>query len=212
MSQNLIPAVWAEGSFEANSPFNTIVDPAVFYTVESVDTVQMLLAEKVDIWKLVLEPVGIAQDQAQTYIDQAITDEAVVIALTSRGNKPVYVLSTYMKSFPLVDGVILEHICIIADLGACPPGFKDRINAAVEHINNYIKTSIGIQNPRTTIGVVPTRAYISKEQSDAWEKTRQQAITENPSDLARNEKLVTENQQLYAYINELEERLKATNP
>lgn len=212
MSQNLIPMVWAAGVFEAESPFSTVVDPAVYYTVEAVETVRELLAQKVDLYKMVLAPVGIAQDQAQTYIDQAVTDEAVVITLSSRGHPQVYVLSTYLKSFPLVDGVTLEHVCIIADLGACPPALKDRINAAVEHFNQYIKTAMGIQQPRTVLGVVPTRAYISKEQADAWENTRQQNITENPSDVVRIEQLTTENQQLYTYIGQLENQLKAKNP
>lgn len=212
MSQNLIPMVWAAGVFEAESPFTTVVDPAVYYTVEATQTVRELLAQKEDLYKMVFAPVGIAQEEVQAYIDQAVTDEAVVITLSSRGAPQVYVLSTYLKSFPLVDGVTLEHICIISDLGAVPPALKDRINSAIEHFNSYIQASLGIQQPRTVIGVVPTRAYISKEQADAWENTRQQNITQTTSDVVRVEQLTTENQQLYTYIKQLEDQLKAKNP
>ncbi|UQT02710.1 hypothetical protein YUBABA_01210 [Serratia phage vB_SmaM-Yubaba] len=212
MSQNLIPAVWAKGSFEAENPFSNVVDPKVFYTVEAVRTIPEMQAEKEDLYKLIFEPVGITQDQYQSYVDQAIANNAVVIVLTSRGRPDTYLLSTYLKSFPLVDGVIYERVCIISDLGACPPAFKDRINSVIAHFNEYIKNAVGIQDPRTVIGTIPTRGYVSKEQADAWENTRQQTITRNPSDVVRIEELTTENQQLYTYINQLEAQLKAKNP
>lgn len=212
MSSNLIPAPWAAGSFEANAPFNLVVSPEIFYTVEAIHTVQEMLAAKDDIYTLVLQPAGITQDQSQQYIDEAVSNEAVVITLTSRGAAPVRLLSTYLKSFPLVDGVIYERYCIISDLGACPPSLKDRINSAIDHFNEYLKNAVGIATPRTVLGTIPTRAYVSKEQADGWEKTRQAAITENPSDVVRIEALTTENQQLYAYITQLENQLKAKNP
>lgn len=212
MSQNLIPAVWAKGSFEAENPFSNIVDPAVFYTVEAVRTIPEMQALKLDLYKIVFAPLGIPETEYQPYVDQALAAGAVVITLTSRGKAPVNLLSTYLKSFPLVDGVIYERICIISDLGACPPSFKDKINSAIDHFNEYIKASCGIQNPTTVIGAIPTRGYVSKEQADVWEKTRQSTITSNPSDVIRIEQLTTENQQLYVYIKQLEDQLKAKNP
>lgn len=212
MSQNLIPAVWAAGSFEAENPFSTVVDPKVFYTVEAVRTIPEMQADNDDIYKLVFQPVGVTEDQYQSQLEQAISSSAVVIVLTSRGRPKVHVLSTYLKSFPLVDGVIYERVCIISDLGACPPAFKDRINSVIAHFNQYIKTAVGIQDPKTVIGTMPTRGYVSKEQADAWENTRQKTITQNPSDVVRIEELTTENQQLYAYIKQLEDQLKAKNP
>ena len=212
MSQNLIPAVWAAGSFEAENPFSTVVDPKVFYTVEAVRTIPEMQADNDDIYKLVFQPVGVTEDQYQSQLEQAISSSAVVIVLTSRGRPKVHILSTYLKSFPLVDGVIYERVCIISDLGACPPAFKDRINSVIAHFNQYIKTAVGIQDPKTVIGTMPTRGYVSKEQADAWENTRQKTITQNPSDVVRIEELTTENQQLYAYIKQLEDQLKAKNP
>lgn len=212
MSSNLIPAPWAAGSFEALEPFSLVVKPDIFYTVESIRTLPEMLGAKQDLYTVLFEPVGIAQDAMQTYIDQATQADAVVITLTSRNGPPVNLLSTYLKSFPLVDGVIYERYCIISDLGACPPAFKDKINAAIDHFNEYIKSAIGIASPRTVIGTMPTRGYTSKEQADAWENTRQNAITETASDVVRIEALTTENQQLYAYITQLENQIKATNP
>lgn len=209
MSQNIIPAVWAEGSFEALPPFDTVVKKEIFYTVEAVRTVPEMQALKLDLFKMVFEPVGVSAEDYQTVLDRAIAEEAVVVTLTSRARPPVYVISSYFKSFPLVDGVIYERLCIIADCGAVPPALKDKINSAIDHINNYLRDAIGIANPKTTIGTIPTRGYVSKEQADAWENSRQLAIKEEPSDIVKYENLLTENKAQAAYILELEAAIKA---
>lgn len=208
MSENIIPAVYASGSFTANPPFDTVVKQETFYTVEAVRTIPEMQAMKLDLFKLVFQPVGVDANDYQTVLQRAIDEGAVVVTLTSRNSPPVYVISSYFKSFPLVDGVVYERFCIIADLGAVPPALKDRVNAAVDHINNYVKNSLGIANAKTTIGTIPTRGYVSLEQSQAWEKTRQAAITEEPSDLLRLEKMTVENAELKAYIAYLEGEIK----
>lgn len=208
MSENIIPAVWAAGKFEAEAPFNQIVKADAYYTVEAVRTVSEMLALKVDLYKLVFQPAGVAQENYQDLLDNAKSLNAVVITLTSKNAAPVYVLSNYLKSFPLVDGVIYERVCIIADLGACPPTLKDRINSAIDHFKNYLKDSVGIANARVTIGTVPQRAYVSKEQAQIWENSRQLAITSEPSDLLN---LETANKTIIAqraYITQLENQLK----
>lgn len=208
MSENIIPAIWAAGKFEANPPFNQVVNPDRYYTVEATRSVSEMQALKVDLFTLVFQPAGVAQEDYQGLVDTAKQVNAVIITLTSKDAAPVYVLSNYLKSFPLVDGVVYERVCIIADLGACPPTLKDRINSAVDHFKNYIKDSIGIKDARITIGTVPQRAYTSKEQAAAWEATRAAAITSEPSDLLQLESANKTIQALQTYILELEAALK----
>lgn len=209
MSENIIPAIWAAGKFEANPPFNQVVNADRYYTVEATRTVSEMQALKVDLFTLIFQPVGIAQEAYQDLVDTAKSANAVIITLTSKDAAPVYVLSTYLKSFPLVDGVIYERVCIIADLGACPPTLKDRVNSAIDHFKNYIKDSIGISDARVTIGTVPLRSYVSKEQALAWEGTRAAAITNEPSDALQLEKANKTIAALQTYIGELEGILKA---
>lgn len=210
MSESIIPAVYAQGSFTAKPPFDTVVKQEIFFTVEAVRTIAEMQALKLDLFKMVFEPVGVDANDYQQKLAEAIQQEAVIITLTARNRPPVYVPSNYLTSFPLVDGVTYERFCIISDLGAVPPALKDRVNAAIDHFNNYIKNSIGIQNPITVIGTIPTRGFVSLEQSEAWEKSRQLAITEEPSDLLRLEKTLAENAELKAYIAELEATITGT--
>lgn len=208
MSANIIPAVWAAGKFEAEAPFNQVVNPDRYYTVESTTTITDMQSRKVDLYKLVFQPAGVAQENYQDLLDSAKALNAVVVTLTSKNTAPVYVLSNYIKSFPLVDGVIYERVCIIADLGACPPTLKDRINAAMDHFKNYIKDSVGIANARVTIGTVPQRAYVSKEQAQMWENSRTLAIKTEPSDLLQLEAANKKISAMQAYIDELEAAAK----
>lgn len=209
---NAIPSIRASGSFEADAPFDQIVKKDVFYTVEAIRTIPEMQALNLDIYKLVLQPVGVSENDYQTVLERALAQEATVCALTSRGNPVVYVFSTYFKSFPLVDGVVYEHLCLVVDLGAVPPSTKDVINSGIDHINSYVKGALGIKNPKTTVGVIPTRSWVSKEQADLWENSRQLQITEEPSDTIRIEQLTSELAASRAYSAELEAALKALNP
>ena len=201
---NMIPGLRSAGKFVANAPFDKVVDETIFFTVEAIRTIPEMQALKLDLFTLVFAPVGYVEADYQTQLDKAIADQAAVISLTSRGRGPVYVLSTFLKSFPMVDGVVYEHLALITSLGACPPSMKDKVNNAIDHINNYIKASFGIDNPNTTIGTIPTRGYVSREDAVAWEKSRRLAITEEPSDAVRLAQIEKENIELKTYIAQLE--------
>lgn len=206
---NIIPQLYAKGSFEAYPPFDSVVSPAAFYTVQSVVTPSQMLARKVDLFKTVWEPAGATEADYQQQLNALQNLDGAIIILSSKNGPDVYVPSTYIKSYPLVDGVIYEHLCIITDCGAVPPAFKDLLNSGVDHFNNYMKDNYGLTNPRTTLGTIQTRGYVPKEQAEAWENTRQQQIKNDPSDLIRlNNALATIAQQA-AYITELEDALKA---
>lgn len=209
MSTNIIPAPWTAGSFTANVPFDSVVNPALYYTVSAVRTVQEMLALKSDLFKLVWEPAGVETADYQSQLAQLQAINGAIICLSSKNNPDIYVPSTYIKSFPLVDGVIYEHMCIYADLGSVPPSFSGRINSAIAHFQNYLKDMVGISDPRVNLGTVQTRGYVPKEQADAWENTRQLAVKDNPSDLIRLEAANRTISQQSAYIAELEAALIA---
>lgn len=210
---NNIPSIRSAGKFVANVPYDKVVNPEVFYTVEAIRTLPEMQALNIDLFTTVFQPAGYTTEQTQQEIQTAIDNKAVVVSLTSRGRGPVYVLSTFLKSIPLLDGVIYENLALIVSLGVCPPSMKDRLNVAIEHINNYIKESVGIKEPNTTLGTIPTRGYVSRETAENWERSRQLQITEEPSDtikLAEANKTISE---LQTYIKELEATITGqTNP
>lgn len=206
--KNIIPQLYAKGSFTALPPFDSVVDPAAFYTVEDTVTPVQMQARKFDLFKNVWEPAGVSEVEYQAQLNTLISVNGAIIVLSSKNAPDVYVPSTYINSFPLVDGVIYEHLCIITDCGAVPPSFKDVLNSGIDHFNNYMKDNYGLENPRTVIGTIATRGYVPKEQAEAWENTRQSKIKENPSDLIRLNTATATNAQLLEYIKELEAALE----
>lgn len=212
---NNIPSINAGGKYTASAPFDKVVNPSVFYVAEAIRTIPEMLALKLDLFNLIYVPMGYSKEKPDdvTYvngeIEQGTAQGAVVVTLTSRGKPPVYVLSTYILSFPVADGVIYERLGMVVDLGPCPPSMKDRVNNGLAHMEAYVKACFGIENPNATLGSVPIRGYVSKETAAAWEKSRLLAITDEPSDVIIIENLKKQVAEQQAYILELEAAVKA---
>lgn len=204
---NNIPSVWAAGSFKASEPFSSVVKENVYYTVEAVRTISEMQSLKLDLFKLVFGPAGVTQENYQTQLDECVANKAVIVTLTSRGAGPVYVPSTKLLSFPVIDGVVYEHMCLVTNLGAVPPSFKDKINVAKQHFDDYILSAFGV-NANTVIATIPTRSYVSKETAEDWEVSRKNKITGESSDLIKLNKALAELSSLKAYVKELEDALK----
>ncbi len=208
-TKNIIPSLFSAGSFEAIEPFNKVVDPATYYVVEDVSTVTQMQARNQNVYELIFKPIGVSEADYPTVLKRVRDLNGAVVVLTSKNNPDVYVLSTYLKSFPLSDGVSYEHICIVADLGSVPPSMKDVCNTAMDHFKSYVKTHIGIQNPNVFIGSVPTRGYVSKTDAETFESTRLNSITGSQGDLVDLNKANIEITRLRRYVQILEAKVTA---
>lgn len=208
--QNLIPAIYSAGSFEAINPFDKVVDPTKYYTVEAVRTIPEMQAMKLNLYELVFKPIGVAEADYQTVLDRAIGMNAVIVALTSRNAQTVYVVSSYFKSFPMVDGVRYERMALIVDLGPCPPGLKDVLTQAQDDIRDYVENAVGITS-QIRLGVIPTTGYVSKSQADVFENARKNKIKDNTNNVARVRELETTVSALQQQVLELEAALTAQN-
>lgn len=204
--ENLIPSLRTEGPFEALPPFDAVVKPDVNYKVEQISTISQLQREGEDLYKLLFKPIGVTEEDYPKVLERSDAIDGVVIILTSVNAEPVYLLSTFLKAFPMADGTVYERLALIVDCGAVPPTFKDIINSAKEHIASYIQSALGI-DIEVHVTAIPTRKYISKEQADVFEATRQQKITQSSSDVVRIKELEERVNKQAAYITELESKL-----
>lgn len=204
---NMIPGIYAAGQFEANTPFDKVLDEKGYYSVEAVRTIAEMQGRKIDLYTLVLAPAGIPKDQTVTFIDELIKNKAVIVTLTRNGSEPIYIPSTYLKSFPQIDGVVYEHLCLVLDLGAVPPDFKDKIGQHLVELREYVSKNIGVDNT-VQVGTIPQKAYVSKEQAKQWEVSRQLKIKDVNSTTVQLETANKEISELKAYITKLEAALK----
>ncbi|MNM08992.1 hypothetical protein D3C81_190720 [compost metagenome] len=204
--KNIIPSLRAAGKFVAIPPYDRVVNPNTFYTVEAIRTLPEMQGLNINIYDRVFKPVGLAEADYPSVIQQGIADETAVISLIPRLGPPVYVLSTYLESFPLVDGYSYERMCLITDFGALPPEQKDSLGVAMDFFKDYVLDNFGI-DAKVSLGTIPIIGYLSKEEHDILENTRKNRITDNTSLLAKNRQLEADLEARDAYIKELEGRL-----
>lgn len=195
----------AAGSFEAAPPFDRVVDPETFYSVEAVRSIPEMQGLNINIFARVFQPVGITEEMYGDMVSKAVADRAFVISLIPRKGKAVYVLSTYLKSFPLIDGFSYERMVLVGDLGVLPIDLKDSIPLAMDHFKEWILANFGIKAD-VKLGTIPTIGYVSQFEHDTMENTRKNRITESDSDVAKIKRLEDQVAALQATIANYEER------
>lgn len=205
---NLIPSLFSAGSFVALPPFDKVVDESVYYTVEAITTVRKLQAAAPNLYDLMFAPIGVSTADYPTILSRASAINAGVIILTSKNNPDVYVLSSYLKSFPLIDGETYENIIVYANLGAVPKKLKDVCNTLLSHMRDYITANLGIANPVVTIGSVPTRGYVSAEDAAIFESTRLNSIEKTVNDVSLLNAANDTIDRQRVYIQKLEAKVK----
>lgn len=206
---NPIPSLRAAGKFEAKPPFDQVVDVNVHYSVEAIRTIPEMEGLKLDLYERVYAPANITELDYNTLISVAKAAKAAIITIVDRKGNRVNVPTNYLKSFPLVDGVSYERICMVVDLGPCPPNLLPSITDINQHFKSYAEANLGLENVAVKLGTVPTIGYVSKEQHEAYELARLGNIQVSKSDVAvinqLEEQLILKDD----YIERLEQALEA---
>jgi len=209
--QQNLPTYKAEGRFEALFPFDQVVKPEIYYTVHAIESITKMEVEKENLYELMFAPIGVTQEDYPTIMERAKSNDAAVVTLLDRNNSPVYVFSTYFKSFPQVDGVTYEIMCLVANLGPQMPNNADLIEQTRQHMTQYILDTLGIA-ATVTLGTVPTIGYVSAEQAEAFENSRKELITNTTNDISRIRELEAQVLRLQNYVLKLEAAVPTPDP
>lgn len=179
---NIIPTYYAAGSYEATNPFDAVVIKGKYYTVEGIRSVAEMQSDNLDLYKLIFKPAGVPDTDYQTLLSAITTNKGAILTLIGLDGAKVYVPTTHLAAFPLVDGISLERLCLIIDMGAVAPTLKDVIGETKTHIEQYVEAHVGI-TATVQIGTMPTIGYVSKEQNEVNETTRLNKIANSKSDV-----------------------------
>lgn len=205
--KNLIPEINAKGRFEAIEPFSKVVDTNVYYTVEAIRTIQEMEGLKLDLYEILFKPIGVKPEDFQTVLERSRKLGHVVVTLLDRHGKRSNVLSGYFKSFPLKDGKSYERMCLIVDLGPVPDNTSALVEELKTNMGDLVESKLGIK-ATVQLGTVPTPSYVSREQHEAFERTRKAKITDSTNLVSKVKQLEDALVRKDTYIARLEGMIK----
>lgn len=132
----------------------------------------------VDVFDLVYKPHNVPREKYQA--DQVAG--AKIVTLASRTRPNMYIPTTYLTGYPLMDNVAYSHVVMGISMGAIPDSMdltylKDQITTAVASVTGVQAT--------VEVNVAPSDNYMTAAQHANWMQARQDAITNSETDLAR---------------------------
>lgn len=186
---NPTPSLRAAGKFEAKAPFDSIVDNDIYYSVEAIRTIQEMEGLKINLYERVYAPANIPVADFPSVVALGKKNKVAIVTLVDRRGNRVNVPTDYLKSFPIVDGVSYERMCVIVDLGPCPPSLKPVIDGILAHFKSYAEANLGISDVKTKLGTIPTIGYLTKDEHESLERARANATESSKSDVSIIKKL-----------------------
>lgn len=161
------PPTGTEGLFLLRLPFE--VSPSISYRVGAQREFEELVTRGFDVVKEVYTPAGLT---AQDYENDKAAG-ALLIVLTSKTSKPVYVPDTYIESYPNME--IVPHVWLIASvsIGMVPQTYDT--TRLSQSIQQAVADDIGV-SPQVTIAVAPTVSAVTQTQAAAAASARLAAI------------------------------------
>ena len=199
----LIPPVGTSGIYKLAAPFNTLLQANMSYRCDAIRRIADFLEVGLDPFEEFYEPRGLTK----AAYDLDLQNQVCIVSLVSTGGHWVYVPSTYISSYPDINGVPYTVMVLGLDLGAIP-NYRD-LTGLKQAIANLTRDTIGIM-PTVKEVAISAVQKLSQSDHDALENARTIAITNSQTDrsklFAAQSELATLRQQytaLETYVREL---------
>lgn len=111
-----MPPVGASGVYVLDSPFNTKLLTNTSYRCDAIRRFNDFYEMGVDPFEEFYSPAGLGKER----FDADIATNTVIVSLVSQNNHWVYVPSSFIRSFPNVNGVSYTSLVLGVTLGAIP--------------------------------------------------------------------------------------------
>lgn len=179
----LTPPINTRGLFQLRSPFTTA--PNIVYTVGAHYTFRDLIVRNVDPMKVVYTPRGLTEAHYQQ--DQLAG--AIIVALLSPTQNPIYVPDTYIESYPNMGVVPHSWVVLTASLGMLQDNYD--LTRARNAVATALEDDIGVM-AQVLVSVAPVTEAITQEQYIQNLAARQAAVRNRSSDFADKQTLLAE--------------------
>lgn len=194
---NLIPPIGASGLYKLIAPYSTMINTNISYTCMAVRKLSDIIAMGKDPFKTYYEPYGLTDTQYESDLNSGVC----IVSLQSSSGIWAYVPSSYIESYPQVNGVPYTSIALMVHLGALPDSLN--LNYVVNTVKDVVTSVLGVAPEVQTVVTSPT-SMISQDNHMAAEAARQQQIDSNTTTYSAAQQSSNENAQLRARITQLE--------
>lgn len=172
---HVIPPLNAKGLFTVRAPF--VVSKSSEYTVSAIRSFEEIRAQGLNPLELIYVPVGLTEAEYQA----DVADNAAIVTLTSKTQKPLYIPDTYIEGLPVTTSVPYSWLIASVSLGPFPDSYDTAL--LVEKVSGVVSDFIGVV-PEVTIGRAPTTDVVTPEQHEKLTQTRQSYVKMRETDRA----------------------------
>lgn len=179
--KNLIPAQGSKGLFKLAAPFDTKLVPKVAYTCQAIRSIRDLVAAGEDPFKDYYEPASLTK---QIY-DEDVASNVYIVSLQSGVGDWVYVPTTYILSYPDMNGVMYSPTLLGFYLGIVPDSLD--LSTLQDDICDLISDTVGINKEliQPEILICGTPTMVSQDDAAVMEASREQNIKTTNTDRSR---------------------------
>lgn len=174
----LIPPVGTSGIYKLAPPFSTLLQANMSYRCDAVRRIADFLEAGIDPFEEFYVPRGLSK----AAYDQDLMNQVCIVSLVSAGGHWVYVPSTYVLSYPDINGVPYTVMVLGLELGALP-NYRD-LTGLKQALANLTRDTIGV-TPTIREVAISAVQKLSQADHDALENARMLAITNTQTDRAK---------------------------
>lgn len=205
MSDQLIPDIGAIGIFVLKTPYDTEIAPGTSYSCQAIRKLSDIIGSGSDPFEVYYQPFGIPR---ATY-NNDITNGVCIVSLLAGIGQWVYVPSSFILSYPIMNGVTYRTLMLGVNLGPLPDGFA--LAGLKSEVSDTIYDLIGVR-PSIKEAVVSAETLVPKVTHDGIETARLANVTITMSKAARIRKLQSDLGEALTKISQLETYIKANLP
>lgn len=198
---NLIPSIGAKGTYSLRSPYDVLIKDST-YTCVAIRRLSNFVGTAKDPKRLYYDPY---QPDDVAWEQDSNDPEVCIVSLRSDSGHVLEIPSTFILSYPNLNGVPYTVKVLAINLGAIPDSL-DLSNLYTE-IKNLVRDTVGIESEVKSVAISDTKLK-SKEDHDALESARVDLIVSSQTERARRLELERQNQALRDNILALETYIK----
>lgn len=197
---NLIPSLGAKGIYKVSEPFTTLVKN-IAYTCIATRRLSDFVSIGRDPKALYYDPYGLGD---AIWARDSKDRDVCIVSLQSDSGQIVYVPSSFILSFPSLNGIPYTVRILGINLGAIPDSLD--LNSLYGYMHDLVRDTLGVESEVKSVAISETK-LMSKEQHDSLELARLDLINTTQTERSRIielERLVTtlqeQNSALEQYI------------